>query len=201
MAKPESVGAELKRLREDAGLGRERVAAALGFSAKSIERWERTGELKPHVLAVLRGFYAKLKADPTLAVGLDTVQPRGLRRPQLRDDLDVEAAADVLNDPQARAFFSSLRELLHGVGATLDEEDAAVFAVRASAIHAGLTQLDDVLYRFDIAADAIIRYLIEARARRDALDDARHPVPRPAPTPTAHPRSEPPSTKRKAQGG
>lgn len=70
---PQEIRDELTRLRSELGVGREKVAAALGVSAKSVERWEKTGRLRPTDLRRVRLYYAReLRGAP----GLDTDVPR-----------------------------------------------------------------------------------------------------------------------------
>jgi transcriptional regulator with XRE-family HTH domain len=71
------VAKELVSRREALGISRERVARAVGVSAKTIERWENSGRVKPVELQTLRAFFRQAEADP---LGLDNVVPRGTMR-------------------------------------------------------------------------------------------------------------------------
>jgi transcriptional regulator with XRE-family HTH domain len=62
MSEESDIALELQESREATGFSREKVAQAIGKSAKTIERWETTGRLGPAELRRIRAFYAEAAA-------------------------------------------------------------------------------------------------------------------------------------------
>jgi transcriptional regulator with XRE-family HTH domain len=72
-----AIARELVSRREALGISRERVARAVGVSAKTIERWENSGRVKSLELQTIRAFFRQAESDP---LSLDNVVPRGTMR-------------------------------------------------------------------------------------------------------------------------
>jgi transcriptional regulator with XRE-family HTH domain len=122
---------ELSRLRADSGLSRERVAAAVGYSAKSIERWEKGDAIDPNKLRRIRTFYEEFAATrPRL--DNNRRQMAVMERPQgLGASPEPHLSmAELLRLPSIRADLAAFQAELIAMGATPEQEDSAMQVAR-----------------------------------------------------------------------
>lgn len=122
---------ELSRLRSESGLSREKVAAVVGYSAKSIERWEKGDPIDVNKLKRIRTFYEDFAATrprlyndgPTIAESLApyvATAPPGPRFP----------VANLLRLPDVRARLSAIQTELIERGATPEYEENVMRTLR-----------------------------------------------------------------------
>lgn len=158
-----AVSTELQSARKRAGLSREKVASALNVSAKTIERWEKTGRIGPAELRSIRAFYQ----NPEGAVGsagLDNDVPRGTpNRAVMRGTLSPLQGGD----PRLMRITMFEREMIR-IGANDAEADdirERAVSYLDSLFARGATDIDREL---DLYLDASLRPWVTKRIEERA---------------------------------
>lgn len=147
--------------RKASGLSQEEAATAVGMSGSSVARKERGEQVitKRDVAAM-----EQLVRDRRTG----TV-PRGTS--EGNHSAQRFAWNRVVNGESVRAYLSSLRDDLHALGATADEEDEAVRSVRESGAQAYNAERldwteDEAIQVMEVPADGLRRYFAGLKRRR-----------------------------------
>lgn len=144
------IAIELADSRQSSGLSRERVAQALGVSAKTIERWEKSGRIGPAELREIRAFYASGRQT-----GLYNDVPRG-----------TSALADATALPGHLTALARRFELeMARLGATNEEVDHVDATLRSEHVAVLINQRPDGSPRTGDERDAEFRLQMRALLR------------------------------------
>lgn len=160
---------ELQSARKRSGLSREKVASGLNVSAKTIERWEKTGHIGPAELRAIRAFYRDALASEG-GSSLDNDVPRDTsNRAVVRGTLGPLQGGD----PRLMRITVFEREMIRMGASDLEADDVRE---RAASYLESLLARDesDVDRQLDLYLEASLRPWVTKRIEHRAShpDDA-----------------------------